>query len=134
MGVLSSLVFFISRLADDVTGALAEAGIVDALETVAYFGVTEPSPAVVDVPLVAIASGSTIVDRRRLSPLSSPLEKVLDVFGLAASALVAIGGLDEPELGRGDALAPLPSPRMVLISWLVLSDLELIFEDTSLGV
>jgi hypothetical protein len=118
-----------------VADARAETGPEDDFECKEFFDVNEPSPPA-EILFVVIVRGSTIVERRRLNPLNSPLEKLLVFFGLTMSVLaVAIAlGLAEAEAGGVDTPPP---PRMGFAScaeFSIAASLALFLEEASLSV
>lgn len=110
-GVLSSLVrvFFISGC--NCWGFIwsrVEIGAVEALDKELFLGVAGPSDE--GMLPVEIVRGSTIADFLRLSPLKSPLEKLLVVLGFGGSFAMVALAFDL--CTRFSAIDPLP--RIIL--------------------
>jgi len=85
------------------------------LDEEAGLGVLRPSPEAEPLAAAAAVIVSTMVERRRLSPLSNPLEKLLVGFGLSAMLdEAAVVVLELPETGVD--IPELTPPRIVLTS------------------
>lgn len=120
VGVLSSLVgaFFISGIWELIWRV--EIGAVEALDNELFLGV---GPSDEGMPVETVR-GSTMVDFLRLSPLKSPLEKLLVVLGFGGS--FAIVALAFDLCTRFSAIDPLP--RIIL----ALDELTEVFASSSM--
>lgn len=111
VGVLSSLVgvFFISGSNWELIWRV-EMGAVEALDSELFLGVCPSDEGMLPVETVR---GSTMVDFLRLSPLKSPLEKLLVVLGFGGSFAMVALAFDL--CTRFSAIDPLPRIILALV-------------------